>query len=49
MKIFMVLTSQDKLDDPGDKAGFCHEEFAAPYETRSPIIPWVKRFADNQT
>lgn len=31
MKIFMVLTSHDKLGDTGKKTGFWLEEFAAPY------------------
>ena len=31
MKILMVLTSHDTLDDTGEKTGFWLEEFAAPY------------------
>ena len=31
MKILMVLTSHDQLDDTGKKTGFWLEEFAAPY------------------
>ncbi|WP_209428116.1 type 1 glutamine amidotransferase domain-containing protein [Pararhodobacter sp. SW119] len=31
MKILMVLTSNDKLGDTGNKTGFWLEEFAAPY------------------
>jgi putative intracellular protease/amidase len=33
MKIFMVLTSHDKLGNTGRKTGFWLEEFAAPYYT----------------
>src|SRR5262245_47973487 len=33
MKIFMVLTSHDKLGNTGRKTGFWLEEFAAPYFT----------------
>src|SRR5262245_39141954 len=31
MKILMVLTSHDQLDDTGHKTGFWWEELAAPY------------------
>ena len=31
MKILMVLTSHDQLDDTGKKTGFWLEEFAAPH------------------
>lgn len=32
-KPLIVLTSHDRLGDPGEKTGFWLEEFAAPYET----------------
>jgi hypothetical protein len=31
MKVLIVLTSHDRLDDTGNKTGFWLEELAAPY------------------